>query len=134
NEIHLLSSEAFLTFTERVSKYKDRLYSTPVLSCQKYVQKHLYEDITLSELAKVVKMNPSYVSQLFKKEVGITVNEYILRSKVEEAQKLLTLTDTSIAEIYSLLNFYDQSYFTKVFKKYSGMTPRKYRESYYMGG
>lgn len=132
NEIYLLSNEAILEFTERVSKLKDCLYSTPILSCQKYIQKHLYKEITLSELATIVKLNPSYVSQLFKREVGITVNEYILRSKIEEAQKLLTLTDTSISEIYSLLNFYDQSYFTKVFKKYSKMTPKKYREQYFI--
>ncbi|MBS4202077.1 helix-turn-helix domain-containing protein [Bacillus sp. FJAT-49732] len=130
NAILQLRNDAILDFTKRVSKYKNHIYSKPILVCQRYIQKHLYEDITLGKLSSLVKMNASYLSQLFKKEVGTSLNEYILRSKVEEAEKLLALTDYSITEIYSLLNFYDQSHFSKVFKKYSGMTPKQYREKH----
>ncbi|MBW8348816.1 helix-turn-helix domain-containing protein [Bacillus sp. IITD106] len=130
NGIIQLRNNAIIDFTERVAKYKTHSYSKPILLCQRYIQKHLYEDISVGMLSELVKMNASYLSQLFKKEAGITLKEYIIRSKVEEAQKLLALTDYTITEIYSLLNFYDQSYFSKVFKKYSGLTPKQYREEH----
>ncbi|MBS4219657.1 helix-turn-helix domain-containing protein [Bacillus sp. FJAT-49711] len=130
NDIIQLRNNAILDFTERVAKYKIHSYSKPILLCQRYIQKHLYEDISIGKLAELVKLNASYVSQLFKKEAGITLKDYIIRSRVEEAQKLLALTDYTITEIYSLLNFYDQSYFSKVFKKYSGLTPKQYREEH----
>jgi len=64
---------------------------------------------------------------LFKKEVGMSITEYILNQKVEEAKRLLTQTDYQISDIYTWLNFHDQSHFTKVFKKYTGTTPKKFK-------
>ncbi|MDQ0233070.1 YesN/AraC family two-component response regulator [Metabacillus malikii] len=64
---------------------------------------------------------------MFKKEVGISVTEYIQRTKIEEAKKLISFSDYSLSKIHTLLNFTDQSYFTKVFKKYTGYTPKQYR-------
>ncbi|MBS4197032.1 helix-turn-helix domain-containing protein [Lederbergia citri] len=130
NDILHIRNDAIFDFTERVAKYKGRNYSKPILFSLKYIQKHLYEDISLAQLSQLIKMNPSYVSQLFKKEVGVTLNEYILRTKIEEAQKLLSLTNYSITDIYAMLNFYDQSHFSKVFKKYSGVTPKQYRDEH----
>ncbi len=62
--------------------------------------------------------------------MGITLSEYIQRERVEEAKKLLTLTTYSLSDICAWLNFNDQSYFIRVFKKNTSMTPRQYREKY----
>ncbi|WP_227011817.1 helix-turn-helix transcriptional regulator [Paenibacillus lutimineralis] len=72
-------------------------------------------------------VHPAYLSKLFKQETGMTVIEYIQRQKIEEAKKLLTLSDASPLRAASLLNFHDQSHFTKVFKKYTGVTPKQYK-------
>ncbi len=61
-------------------------------------------------------MNSDYLSILFKKEVGISLSEYIQRERIEEAKKLLTFTTYSLSDICASLNFTDQSYFTKIFK------------------
>ncbi len=61
--------------------------------------------------------------------MGITLSEYIQRERVEEAKKLLTLTTYSLS-ISAFVNFNDQSYFTRVFKRITSMTPRQYREKY----
>ncbi|WMT43155.1 helix-turn-helix transcriptional regulator [Paenibacillus sp. D2_2] len=60
--------------------------------------------------------------------MSMTVTEYIQRQKIEEAKKLLTFSDSSPLQTASLLNFHDQSHFTKVFKKYTGVTPRQYKD------
>jgi YesN/AraC family two-component response regulator len=80
----------------------------------------------------MLELSPNYVSALFKKEVGMTVSEYIQQSKIDEAKKLISYSKTPISEICSLLNFTDQSYFTKVFKKHTGTTPKQYREKHHL--
>ncbi|WP_062048342.1 helix-turn-helix domain-containing protein [Bacillus sp. JCM 19034] len=124
-----LMNKALYTFTEKVSETKRRQYSPPILKCQSYIYQHLYEKITLLKLAELVNMHENYLSTLFKREVGISISEYIIREKIEESKRLLIYTNTTISEIYTWLNFHDQSHFTKVFKKFVGVTPRKYRQS-----
>lgn len=126
-EVNSYMKEALCDFAYRVNEVKHHKYKTPIIECQSYIFKHLYEEITLEKLAKVVNMHPNYLSTFFKNEVGLNLTEYILKQKVEEAKKLLTRSDYSISEIYTWLNFHDQSHFTKVFKKHTGTTPKKYK-------
>jgi YesN/AraC family two-component response regulator len=122
--------DALCEFAERVQNSQKQKYTKPIRICLNYIFTHLYEKITLSKLAEIVAMNPNYLSVLFKKEVGISLSEYIQRAKVEEAKKLITFTNYSLSEIYTLLNFYDQSYFTKVFKKFTGVTPKQFKSKH----
>ncbi|GAE36380.1 helix-turn-helix domain-containing protein [Halalkalibacter akibai] len=126
-DIEKLMENALCTFAERVAEEKGQTYSIAVTTCQNYIFKHLYEEITLKDLSDLVDLNPCYLSVLFKKEVGISLTEFIQKSKIEEAKNLLTLTNDSLTEIYAWLNFTDQSYFTKIFKKFTGLTPKQYR-------
>lgn len=119
--------DALLDFADQVRKNRMQKVSKPVAVCQNYIFNHLYEEITLSRLSEITGLNASYLSQLFKKETGITITRYIQREKVKEAGRLLVLTDCSLADICSRLNFCDQTYFNKVFKKHTGMTPKQYR-------
>ena len=121
-------NKALLEFAERVRENKHGEYSKSVRQCQRYIFNHIYEKLSVSDLAKVVQLNPIYLSQLFKREVGMTLSEYIQREKVEEAKHLLTQTDEPLSVICNQLKFSDQSYFTKVFKKYAGMTPQKFKK------
>ncbi|MEM5593918.1 helix-turn-helix transcriptional regulator [Niallia circulans] len=61
--------------------------------------------------------------------MGIPISEYIQQMKIEEAKKLMTFAEHSLSDIHALLNFTDQSYFTKVFKKYTGITPKQFRKN-----
>lgn len=126
-EVQTYLRNALIDFTDRVNEAKYHMYTTPIIECQSYIFKHLYEEISLGQLAKVVNMQQNYLSTLFKKEVGLSITEYILKQKVEEAKQLLTHSKYSLSEIYSWLNFHDQSHFTKVFKKYTGTTPKKFK-------
>ena len=119
-------------FTKRVHQVKMRKYSKAVRLCCIYIFKHLYETISLVELAKYVTLHPNYLSELFKKETGFTVSEYIQREKIEEAKRLLTSSEYSLLDIAAWLGFHDQSHFTRVFKKFEGITPSKYRAQRYL--
>jgi AraC-like DNA-binding protein len=122
-----LTENALLEFAERVENSKKHKYSTPINRCLNYIFTHLYEDITLSHLAELTSMNPNYLSVLFKKEVGISLRQYIHQTKVDEAKHLINYTEYSLSQISSLLNFHDQSHFIKVFKKFTGVTPKQFK-------
>lgn len=127
--VDLFMEQALSDFADRVRKHKHQRYSKPINICINYIYTHLYEDLTLKTLANLIELHPNYLSALFKKEVGISIAEYIHRTKVDEAKSLITFTDYSLLKISTILNFHDQSYFTKVFKKYVGVTPKKYKQN-----
>ncbi|WMT42127.1 AraC family transcriptional regulator [Paenibacillus sp. D2_2] len=127
--INTVIEEAVSEFTHRVANLNEQRYSAPIQACQHYISDHLYEDITLEQLAGLSFLSPNYLSSMFKKKVGVSISEYIQRERIHEAMKLLTLTQYPISDICSWLNFHDQSYFIKVFKKFTGMTPRQYRNA-----
>lgn len=122
-----LMEEAIMDFTNRVHQLNVEKYSATITACQHYIYDHLYDDIRLNHLAQMCHLSPNYLSSLFKKEVGKPLSEYIQQQRVDEAKKLLLLTNYSILDISMWLNFNDQSYFIKIFKKYTGLTPRQFR-------
>lgn len=128
--VNRLIEDALCTFADRVKEYNVRKYSNTITRCLNYITKNIYHEISLTDLANIIDVNPTYLSRLFKKEVGIPLSEYIQRKRVEEAKKLLTLTTYSLSDICAWLSFNDQSYFTKVFKKVTNMTPRQYRQKH----
>lgn len=127
DEIRKISNEAAFEFASRVRDNRQNQLSRAVSSCIQYIFKHLYEPVSLQDLCEHAKLNASYLSRRFKRETGLSPVEYIQQCKVEEAKKLLSLTTLSITEICTRLNFNDQSYFTKVFKRRTGRTPGQYR-------
>ena len=72
-------------------------------------------------------ISPYYLSHLFKEELDITFIEYLTRVRIEEARRLLFQTSMSIQEITQRVGYVDPSYFSRVFKKVTGMTPNRYR-------
>ncbi|MFJ8354708.1 helix-turn-helix domain-containing protein [Bacillus paramycoides] len=130
DSVRRLSGDALRTFADRVKEYNAQKFSNAVTTCMNYISKNVYDGISLNELANHLDITPTYLSKLFKKEVGIPLSEYIQGERVEEAKKLLTLTTYPLSDICTWLNFNDQSYFIKVFKKSTNMTPRQYREKY----
>ncbi|MED0971549.1 helix-turn-helix domain-containing protein [Bacillus paramycoides] len=128
--VNRLIEDALCTFADRVKDYNAQRYSNNINACIDYISKNIYNEFTLIDLANHIKVKPSYLSDLFKKEIGISLSHYIQRERIEEAKKLLTLTTYSLSEIYTWLNFSDQSYFIRIFKKFTDVTPGQYRQKY----
>ena len=105
------------------SEHNNRVVKNAV----EYVARHFPEEITLAGVAEELHVNTSYLSMLFRQVTGTTFKEHLNRMRIEEAERLLTNTDYPILEIAIACGYRDQSYFTKVFKKYTGLTPRQYR-------
>ena len=104
--------------------------SLHIAVCLDYIYDHLHTHITAEQLAKLTGLNISYLSRLFKKETGQTISNYIRDKKIETAKNMLLYSDFSPSEIASILAFPSQSYFTEVFRKTTGVTPRKYQKSF----
>jgi len=122
-----LAGDALYLLAKKVATSKEKLFSKPISICIKYIFKHIYDDITLTKLAEISDTNPSYLSSLFRKEVGITMTEYIQTAKINESKNLLILTKTPISDISNWLNFSDQSHFNRIFKKHTNVTPKQFR-------
>ncbi len=103
--------------------------SKQIIQCVDYIREHIHKSLTVSELAEKVALNETYLSKLFKKEMGCSVSEYIRNEKIEEACWLLKYTDKTSIEIATDLSFSSHSYFISVFKKVTGTTPKEYRNS-----
>ena len=96
----------------------------------RYLQDHLAEEISLSVLAEQFHLNPQYISQLFKSEIGVNFLAYLTNIRMEKAKKLLLSTSLSIAEVAEQSGYGDYRVFTKVFKKSEGITPSQYRRDF----
>lgn len=130
NELALVEAAvigAIVDFADRVDQNRKNSCSKPVQDSKEYIYLHLFEEITLQQLSDVSGLNPNYLSQLFKKETGLPLMNYIQRERVEEAKKLLDHSKDMISTIGARLTFYDQTHFIKIFKKHAGVTPKQYR-------
>lgn len=103
-------------------------YSRNVRSMLTYVQFHLSESISLDAIAQQLGVNASYLSSQFNREVGKSLPEYVSEKRVALARRLLQgSAPLSVGQIASSVGFADVNYFTKVFKKLTGLTPSAYR-------
>lgn len=82
----------------------------------------------IDALAKSVYLTRTHLAAKFKKETGMTLSDFVLKEKIDEAKRLLRYTDKPIASIGSYLGFSSQSHFSNTFKKLSGTTPNAYRD------
>ncbi|MHB0998834.1 MAG: helix-turn-helix domain-containing protein [Armatimonadota bacterium] len=95
----------------------------------KYMQDNLHEDLTRDDVANVACLSPSHFSRVVKQTFSHSFTDLLAKMRVEKARELLTITEKSLIQICLECGFSDQSYFTKVFQKYTGRTPGEYRRS-----
>lgn len=119
-------------FQKRISKDKEaeKQDLRMISGITRYLQEHLSEEISLSILAKEFHLNPQYISQLFKLEIGVGFLTYLTNVRLEKAKKLLVSTSLSVAEVAEQCGYSDYRVFTKVFKKTEGITPSQFRKEF----
>ncbi len=94
----------------------------------KFIEENYLKGLTLADISKQVHLSEKYFSRYFKIKTGSTITQYIQDLKINRAKDLLKNSNTPIYRIAMDLNFSDSSYFTKVFLKHEGITPRQYRQ------
>ena len=97
---------------------------------RRYIQDHYAEDLNIKSLAEMVNANEFYLSHAFKKITHYSPQQYILRRRIGKAQCLLIYTSLSLTEISARVGYDDSNYFSRVFKKIVGMSPRLYRQKW----
>lgn len=111
-------------------------YSNPDLSritkkVVDYIQLHLDEELSLNILADHFNKNASALSNVFSKETGTGITKYIQQTRVQEAIRLFNSTNMSVSEVAVSVGYQDFSYFSKVFSRIIGQTPKEYRKRYH---
>lgn len=86
-------------------------------------------DLNIQMISDYVGLSAAYLGEIFYKEKGIHVGEYINRNRIEKAKNLLSLTNIKITNITEMIGFSSPSYFNTVFKRYAGITPKRYRDN-----
>ncbi|MGI6123460.1 MAG: helix-turn-helix transcriptional regulator [Acetivibrionales bacterium] len=103
-------------------------YSLIVREVNTYLHENFNKNITLQSLADYVHVNSSYLSRLFKKETGMSIIDTLNKLRIEKAKQLLMNPKNKIFEVASEVGIDDPTYFTHVFVKYAGISPKEYRD------
>lgn len=99
-----------------------------ITKAKHYIDEHLTEELSVSNIAASLYITPNYFSRLFKRVTKEGCNEYIVRKRIEKAKSLLETTSMKTGKIAMMVGYRDTNYFSLAFKKHTGKSPTKYRE------
>ncbi|MEG0692036.1 MAG: response regulator [Oscillospiraceae bacterium] len=101
-----------------------------LLEVEQYILKNYDKELSIKAIAQKVFITPNYLCYLYKSKTGKTINQFILETKMEKAQKMICDTNKKLGDISDALGYTNQNYFTRTFTKYFGMSPRAYRNKH----
>lgn len=97
---------------------------------KKYISLHYMDEISLNEMAEILNLSRSYLSTLFKKEMGISFTEYLIQFRLNRAIEILKFEKLPLNNIAEMVGYPDYTQFSKIFKKYKGVSPKHYLTSF----
>lgn len=124
-EILITISRAWITYGNQ--KLQTHLSQGPISKALQIIYENWDKEISVSDLAKQVHLSKNYFGEMFQREVGMTVQQYINKLKIDHARILLEDKTLSINAISDTIGYQDANYFSRVFKKVYNMTPKEYR-------
>lgn len=128
-QILIYRNHAIEELAKRVREQKEKRHTSSYTEqCKDYVYGHYREKIYLDNIADTLGISSGYLSRLFKKETGISLQDFINDVRVDKAANLLIYSEETLTGIAEYVNFPTQSYFGKIFKQKMQMTPKQYRE------
>lgn len=133
DEVRLLHNKMVCDFTNKMRMLKRGDYiSKHVNDTKNYIYAHIQERIRVEDIAEYLGLSSSYLSRIFKLEMGIAISKYIIEQKIKLSMNLLRYSNETILDIANKFSFSSQSHFIKQFREYVGYTPKKYRDEFYM--
>lgn len=128
-EIHRIGQAMYEKYIRLVQEQKiHRDYSQAVCSTCDYIENHMDENLTAGFLAGRVGYSDYYLSRIFKKETGVSIDEYARSTRIQRAKQLLASSDKDIETIARELGFGSRNYFSATFKRMTGLPPAAYRQ------
>jgi AraC-like DNA-binding protein len=125
--INLLTNFLLLVI-QGAGRNTQKIHSDRVIAVKQYITAHLYDDLSIEQLAKKLHLSDAHFKSWFKKEIGMPPLDYILRERIDEAKRIMLRNrDLNMTEIAYQLNFSSSQYFATVFKKYAGISPALFR-------
>ena len=128
DELHTLLEESARSIVSKVNNYNNKSIKLILRKAVEYLQTHYHEPITLNEVAEHTFVSTYYISRMFKKEMGKNFVDYLNELRIEKAKELLKDVRYKTYEVAEKVGIPDAHYFSRLFKKYVGMTPTEYRE------
>lgn len=129
-----LFRQRLLIFCENAAKYvkqnKEISSASLVSQVEDYVIRNYSSNLTLKTIAERFHINPVYLGQIFRKELGVYFNDYLHKLRIEKAKQLLLNSELRISEIAIRIGYRDDNYFSNKFQKQEKMTPHQYRKTY----
>ncbi len=125
--VNELMTDMFRKYCRLVKKYSMRNYSTIIQKVIAYIDSDLTADLSLHRLAETQNVSAGYLSALFHQETGKTLTDYVNEKRVRQAKQLLETTTLQIQTVAQHCGVLDVHYFSRLFKKYTGKTPKEYR-------
>lgn len=129
DQINQFRRKIVIGYCRMVNEYNLKDHSLPVQKIINYVSTDLTADLSLKAFASRLNINASYLSSLFKKEMGVPLTEYVNQHRIEHAQRLLLCTDLPTKSVAVQCGVSDMHYFSRLFKQIVGVTPKVFRES-----
>lgn len=126
SELEQLEIEILYDLSSRVKKLKRQGNTKLIRDCKDYIMENIAMNLKVQLIAEYFDVDSKYLARRFKKETNETIKNYIQRKKVEEAKRIMQSSHMNLIDIATNLSFHDQSHFTKIFKEFSGMTPKQY--------
>lgn len=127
-ELCMLVQTHIAEFLHHRRKPDDQSSSHIIDEIIQYMEEHLEQDISLNSIAREFHFNTSYLSNLFKRQTGTGLKEYMTQRRMERAKDLLCSTNLKIQQIASKCGYEDDSYFVQLFKRQTGFSPSQYRK------
>ena len=94
-----------------------------------FIEENSGEEISRNDLAAKVFLHPDYLSRIFKEQMGMSLSDFIIQVRIDKAKVLLQKTDDRISDISAKVGYPNTAYFTKLFKRATGMTPKEFRKA-----
>lgn len=130
--LRALHRELVLDYAARMKRVSASGNDSPhCIRAMDYIENHLHEKIALADVADYVGLERTYLCRLFHTQLGCSMNTYILHEKLKVAKNMLEYSDFSCTEIAEYLAFGTDSYFARVFRRETGLTPTQYRKNNY---
>lgn len=126
-EMRLCMQKIAEYFTDNVLSEPTLRHNDVIIHTIDYIRQNYMTKITLESAAAHVFLSPSYLSKIFKEEIGLNFNNYLNKVRIEHAKRLLLNDNVDLISIAALVGYEDQSYFSKVFKRITGVTPKKFK-------
>ena len=122
-----LATQVLKTYIQSEQEPEDQEPEDLIQKVKRYVEENYTDNISLSSIAEKFFVTPSYLSRSFKKTEGVNLISYITEKKIQKAKEYIEKGELKLSEIAFLAGYDDYTYFNKVFKRYTGYSPKDYQ-------